>query len=188
MSQIVVCDCLAEMRLPGRAWLEFEVQPTTSGSQIRQTAMFDPVGLAGLAYWYLVYPLHQIVFAGMLRGIVRAGREFVDANVEPWRPSRARQTVWLLGLVAICFAAAAAGGAVTSSLSRRLVSNAQETELDTTGLAFRSRLDSAVFPDGSLGVARVATRRLARLTSITRTLWAATRAQRGLVGHFFRNA
>ncbi len=105
---------LAEMRLPGRAWLEFEVQPTTSGSQIRQTAMFDPVGLAGLAYWYLVYPLHQIVFAGMLRGIVRAGREFVDVHVEPWQPSRARQTAWLLGLVAICFAAAGIGGAVTS--------------------------------------------------------------------------
>ena len=51
----------------------------------------------------------------MLRGIVRAGREFVDTNTEPWRPSRARQTAWLLGLVAICFAAAAAGGAVTST-------------------------------------------------------------------------
>jgi tryptophan-rich sensory protein len=106
---------LAEMHLPGRAWLEFEVQPTTSGSQIRQTAMFDPVGLAGLAYWYLVYPLHQIVFAGMLRGIVRAGRETVDTNTDPWRPSRARQAAWLLGLVAVCFAAAAAGGTVTST-------------------------------------------------------------------------
>jgi tryptophan-rich sensory protein len=52
-------------------------------------------------------------------------------------------------------------------------------------LAVRSRLDSAVFPDGSLGVARVATRRLARLTGITWSLWIATHAQRGLVGHFF---
>jgi uncharacterized protein YbjT (DUF2867 family)/tryptophan-rich sensory protein len=105
---------LAEMRLPGRAWLEFEVQPTTNGSQIRQTAMFDPAGLAGLAYWYLVYPLHQIVFAGMLRGIVRAGRELVDAKAPPWRPSWARQTAWLVSFVAICLAAAGAGGAVTS--------------------------------------------------------------------------
>jgi tryptophan-rich sensory protein/uncharacterized protein YbjT (DUF2867 family) len=105
---------LAEMRLPGRAWLEFEVQPTMSGSQVRQTAMFDPVGLTGLAYWYLVYPLHQLVFAGMLRGIVRAGREVVDVHVEPWQPSRARQTAWLLGLVATCFSAAGIGGAVTS--------------------------------------------------------------------------
>ena len=105
---------LAEMRLPGRAWLEFEVDPTTSGSQIRQTAIFDPVGLAGLAYWYLVYPLHQIVFAGMLHGIVKAGREMMDTNAVPWRPSRARQTAWLLSLGAICFAAAGAGAAVTS--------------------------------------------------------------------------
>ncbi len=65
---------VAEMRLPGRAWLEFEVEPTATGSHIRQTAEFDPVGLAGLSYWYLVYPLHQMVFAGMLRGIAAAGR------------------------------------------------------------------------------------------------------------------
>jgi uncharacterized protein YbjT (DUF2867 family)/tryptophan-rich sensory protein len=105
----------AEMRLPGRAWLEFEVQPTTNGSQVRQTAVFDPVGLTGLAYWYFVYPLHQIVFAGMLRGIVRAGCESEGDKAEPWRPSRSRQAAWLLGLFAICMAAAGAGGAVTSS-------------------------------------------------------------------------
>jgi len=62
----------AEMRLPGRAWLEFEVTPDDAGAVIRQTAIFDPVGLAGRAYWYLVYPLHQLVFAGMLRTLVRA--------------------------------------------------------------------------------------------------------------------
>ena len=63
----------AEMRLPGRAWLEFEVSPTKNGSTIRQTAIFDPRGLGGLAYWYALYPLHHFVFAGMLRGIVAAG-------------------------------------------------------------------------------------------------------------------
>lgn len=62
----------AEMKLPGRAWLDFEVEEGETGSTLRQTALFDPVGLFGLAYWYLVYPLHQIVFAGMLRGIARA--------------------------------------------------------------------------------------------------------------------
>ena len=62
----------AEMRLPGRAWLEFEVDGTSERSTIRQTAIFDPVGLAGLAYWYAVYPLHQLVFAGMLRRIAAA--------------------------------------------------------------------------------------------------------------------
>lgn len=62
----------AEMRLPGRAWLHFEVAAEASGSSIRQTAIFDPIGLPGIAYWYGVYPLHQLVFAGMLRGIARA--------------------------------------------------------------------------------------------------------------------
>ena len=62
----------AEMKLPGRAWLQFEVQGNESGSTIRQTAIFDPVGVPGLAYWYGLYPIHQRVFAGMLRGIARA--------------------------------------------------------------------------------------------------------------------
>jgi hypothetical protein len=62
----------AEMKLPGRAWLQFEVEPDGDGSLVRQTAIFDPLGLVGLAYWYALYPLHQLVFAGMLRGIVRA--------------------------------------------------------------------------------------------------------------------
>jgi len=59
----------AEMKLPGRAWLEFEVTGDDFSSTIRQTATFDPVGLLGLIYWYALYPLHQLVFAGMLRGI-----------------------------------------------------------------------------------------------------------------------
>jgi uncharacterized protein YbjT (DUF2867 family) len=62
----------AEMKLPGRAWLQFEVTPTEGGSVIRQTATFDPLGLGGLLYWYGIYPLHELVFAGMLRGIEMA--------------------------------------------------------------------------------------------------------------------
>ncbi len=63
----------AEMKLPGRAWLEFEVTPTERGSTIRQTAVFDPTGLLGLVYWYGIYPLHAAVFHGMLAGIARSG-------------------------------------------------------------------------------------------------------------------
>jgi len=62
----------AEMRLPGRAWLQFEVTPERGGSLIRQTAIFDPVGLGGLVYWYGLWGVHQLVFKGMLRGIARA--------------------------------------------------------------------------------------------------------------------
>jgi uncharacterized protein YbjT (DUF2867 family) len=65
----------AEMRLPGRAWLEFEVGPSDRGSVVRQTASFDPSGLLGLLYWYGIYPLHALVFRGMLAGIARAARQ-----------------------------------------------------------------------------------------------------------------
>lgn len=61
----------AEMKVPGRAWLEFEVTEANGGSSVRQTAIFDPVGLFGLVYWYALYPLHQFVFAGMLRNICK---------------------------------------------------------------------------------------------------------------------
>lgn len=75
----------AEMKVPGRAWLEFEVcqgdKPGTS--IIHQTAEFDPVGLFGLVYWYVLYPLHQILFAGMLRNIARAAlRENTERETE----------------------------------------------------------------------------------------------------------
>ena len=71
----------AEMKVPGRAWLQFEVepisaQPNSQGSNIRQTAIFDPAGLGGLVYWYALYPVHRWIFAGMLRAIaVRAELE-----------------------------------------------------------------------------------------------------------------
>ena len=67
----------AEMRLPGRAWLQFEVEPAGSGCVIRQTAEFEPLGLTGLAYWYGLYPLHRLIFNRMLARIaqIAAGRQ-----------------------------------------------------------------------------------------------------------------
>lgn len=66
----------AEMKVPGRAWLEFEVcEEKEGGSTIHQTAVFDPAGLFGLLYWYALYPVHQYNFGGMLRGIVSAAKE-----------------------------------------------------------------------------------------------------------------
>ena len=61
----------AEMKLPGRAWLEFEVIKTNAGTTIRQTAIFDPIGLLGNIYWFAVYPLHNLIFSGMLRNIAK---------------------------------------------------------------------------------------------------------------------
>jgi uncharacterized protein YbjT (DUF2867 family) len=77
----------AEMKVPGRAWLQFEVEPLGARAVIRQTALFDPVGLAGLAYWYAIHPLHRMVFRGMLAGIARAAER--ASAVRGARPQRA---------------------------------------------------------------------------------------------------
>ncbi len=63
---------VAEMKTPGRAWLEFEVEPMAEGrARIRQTATFDPRGLFGRIYWYALFPIHALMFRGMLDAIVR---------------------------------------------------------------------------------------------------------------------
>jgi uncharacterized protein YbjT (DUF2867 family) len=71
----------AEMKLPGRAWLQFEVEPKAAGgARIQQTALFDPIGYLGLVYWYALYPLHALIFRGMIARIAEA------AEAEPARP------------------------------------------------------------------------------------------------------
>ena len=62
----------AEMKVPGEALLEFVVTPEDGGARLTQTARFLPKGLAGIAYWYAVLPLHGFVFGAMLRGLGRA--------------------------------------------------------------------------------------------------------------------
>jgi len=81
----------AEMKLPGRAWLEFEITGDEHQSTIRQTALFDPVGLAGLLYWFSVYPLHQFVFAGMLRNIAATATSGAASESLPPSNPRERQ-------------------------------------------------------------------------------------------------
>lgn len=65
----------AEMKVPGRASLEFRVDPLPHGSKITQTALFDPIGITGILYWYLLYPIHHFVFTGMLRGLIKQIKE-----------------------------------------------------------------------------------------------------------------
>ncbi len=62
----------AEMKLPGRLWLQFEVESHDDNAHIRQTTVFDPAGFIGRIYWYLAYPVHHGIFAAMLRGLARA--------------------------------------------------------------------------------------------------------------------
>lgn len=78
----------AEMKLPGMARLEFEIDPAegSPGSVLRMTARYWPRGLLGLAYWYAVVPLHHFVFGGMLNGIKRAaerGGESTEPAPDP---------------------------------------------------------------------------------------------------------
>jgi uncharacterized protein YbjT (DUF2867 family) len=66
----------AEMLLPGRAWLQFKAEPLDDGStQLVQTAFFAPKGLAGLLYWYGLYPLHRLIFSGMIRQLAQRAEE-----------------------------------------------------------------------------------------------------------------
>ncbi|HEX3035336.1 MAG TPA: DUF2867 domain-containing protein [Thermodesulfobacteriota bacterium] len=59
----------AEMRLPGRAWLQWEAYPNGAGTRLVQTASFAPKGLGGTLYWYLLYPLHRVIFNDLVRAI-----------------------------------------------------------------------------------------------------------------------
>ena len=81
----------AEMRLPGRGWLEFRADPLPDGTTaLQQTAYFQPTGLAGLLYWYLLYPIHRLIFAGMIRAIAD------KAEAGPTQAKSSRRTRSLL--------------------------------------------------------------------------------------------
>jgi hypothetical protein len=74
---------VAEMKVSGEAVLELVLTECTDGTtEIRQSARFKPRGLSGLLYWYSVLPFHNLVFAGMLRGIARASGGRIIAGPE----------------------------------------------------------------------------------------------------------
>jgi uncharacterized protein YbjT (DUF2867 family) len=61
----------AEMKLPGTAWLQFEVLPDVDGARVEQTAFFEPHGLPGYLYWYAFLPFHRFLFPGLIRAVRR---------------------------------------------------------------------------------------------------------------------
>jgi hypothetical protein len=63
----------AEMKLPGDAWLEFKIKNEGNQNFLIQTATFRPLGLWGRLYWYMVFPLHGLIFPRMARNIVKRG-------------------------------------------------------------------------------------------------------------------
>jgi uncharacterized protein YbjT (DUF2867 family) len=73
----------AEMRAPGRAWLELAVEPEGSGSRYRQRAIFFPKGLSGRLYWLAVLPFHGVIFPAMSRNITAAARDLEKLESEP---------------------------------------------------------------------------------------------------------
>jgi uncharacterized protein YbjT (DUF2867 family) len=77
----------AEMKTPGRIWLQFEVEGDQDGATLWQTAIFDPHGVAGLAYWYALYPVHYLIFEGMLRRIGQAATASAGGP-EPGAPAQ----------------------------------------------------------------------------------------------------
>jgi hypothetical protein len=77
----------AEMRAPGRAWLELSVEPDGTGSRYRQRAIFFPKGLGGRLYWLAVLPFHGVIFPAMSRNITAAARGLADLESEPAGPT-----------------------------------------------------------------------------------------------------
>ncbi|HSO28704.1 MAG TPA: SDR family oxidoreductase [Candidatus Sulfomarinibacteraceae bacterium] len=72
----------AEMRTPGRAWLQYEVEESPGGSRLVQTAFFEPRGLGGFAYWYALLPIHVVIFRGMVTTLAaRSGERAKVTNV-----------------------------------------------------------------------------------------------------------
>ncbi len=74
----------AEMKVPGRAWLELSAEAVTPTSSIyRQRAIFFPRGLAGRLYWLSVLPFHGLIFPGMSRRIVAEASRISEATQKP---------------------------------------------------------------------------------------------------------
>ncbi|MEU8236734.1 SDR family oxidoreductase [Actinoplanes missouriensis] len=74
----------AEMRVPGRAWLEMRAEPDGEGGSVyRQRAIFLPRGLAGHLYWASVLPFHGIVFSGMAKNITATAESFRRGAGQP---------------------------------------------------------------------------------------------------------
>lgn len=71
----------AEMKLPGKAWLEFQSLPQENGQTLlTTTAYFDPHGLFGFLYWYAMWPFHKFIFDGLTRKIAERAQELAHSS------------------------------------------------------------------------------------------------------------
>jgi uncharacterized protein YbjT (DUF2867 family) len=65
----------AELKLPGEAWLQWEAQESETGTDLVQSAWFRPRGLWGRLYWYVMLPIHKVVFPNMAARIAATAEE-----------------------------------------------------------------------------------------------------------------
>jgi hypothetical protein len=71
----------AEMKVPGKAWLEFQSIPQSDENiLLTQTAYFAPRGIFGFLYWYVLYPIHAFIFSGMIRKVAERARKIAGKS------------------------------------------------------------------------------------------------------------
>jgi hypothetical protein len=74
----------AEMKVPGKAWLQYQVTPAEADqSLLTQTAYFAPKGLFGWLYWYALYPIHGLIFSGLIDQIARRALDRASGTDQP---------------------------------------------------------------------------------------------------------
>ncbi len=88
----------AEMKVPGRAWLRYEVTATEGGSRLVQTAFFEPKGLPGLVYWYALYPVHGLIFRGTVRVLADRADAMMTQRFSIHLGRRSRLVLMLFGV------------------------------------------------------------------------------------------
>jgi hypothetical protein len=78
---------LAEMKIPGEALLEFKIHPIGDQyTDLQMLSRFLPKGLWGMFYWYSLYPFHERIFFGMLKGMAKAIGKPIVSGPERFTP------------------------------------------------------------------------------------------------------
>lgn len=73
----------AEMKVPGRAWLQWETSPESGGTRLIQAALFEPTGFLGWLYWYGIYPLHALIFNDLIGAVAEDAQRRVAMSTGP---------------------------------------------------------------------------------------------------------
>jgi hypothetical protein len=71
------------MKVPGRAWIEWQAIPEGNGTRLVQTALFEQSGLWGALYWRSLYPVHSFIFDDMIRAIADDAKNSIELHQSP---------------------------------------------------------------------------------------------------------